>query len=88
MAVAYVTEAKLGVNLTTTHLLHSHIKRCVMQDEIAKQITFGRNNKGNIGETSVDHMPNVPTLFLYKQDPMSFRSLWCFLHESKQDSAE
>lgn len=93
LAVGHVSQNLLGVNLTCVNgLLHSHYERTIRKriprEEVSKHVTFGRDNKGDYGNPPVDHMPNVPILFPPEEDPLSFRSLWCFLHESKRNSSE
>lgn len=86
VAVGYVSQHKLGVNITSDPLFHSHWERMIRtrmpQDEIAKQVSFSHENKGNY-TFPYDDLPNTP-LFPRKEDPMGFRSLWCHLHESDE----
>jgi len=92
IAVGYVVQEKLGVNITTDPFFHSHYERTIRdripKEEISKQVCFGRDNKGEYSKPPVDHMPNIPIIFSVEEDPLSFRSLWCFLHESERDSPD
>lgn len=92
VAVAYVSQVKLGVNLTASNLLHSHYERNIRlhvhKDDIGNQISFGRENKPRNLISPERSMPDVPLLFPHEEDPFSFRSLWCFLHPEKRDLPE
>lgn len=87
VAVGYVTHQKLGVDITDDPLFHSHLERTVrtrisQADVIDKQVSFGHDNK-NLYEFPYVDLPNTPILFpKEEEDPMGFRSLWCYLHRN------
>ena len=88
VAVGYVTQHKLGVDITSDALFHSHLERTIRrktpQAEIGKQVSFGHDNKGNY-EFPYDDLPNTPILFSREEDPMGFRSLWCYFHKAEKE---
>jgi hypothetical protein len=85
VAVGYVSQVKLGVNVTSDPLFHSHWNRMIRDkmphDDIDKQVSFAHDNKGD-HEFPFEDLPSTPTLFPREEDPMGFRSLWCFLHRN------
>jgi fringe protein len=85
VAVGYVVQHQLGVNITFNHLFHSHMEQHVRPDiprnEIDKHVSFGHNNKQEMHFPFCD-MPNTTTIFSRAEDPMGFRSLWHHLHEA------
>lgn len=81
VAVGRIVSERLNVTQMFHPKFHSHLEnqlRTILPvDEIAKQVSFGHDNKRKNGKH--DAFPNVPILFPPEEDPLLFQSLRCFL---------
>ena len=93
VAVGIVVHKRLNATQTVHEKFHSHyesnLRDTLAVEEIAKQVTFGYDNKNRIpGNETNDCLldgsfPNVPFLFPIEEDPLRFLSLRCFLLKKK-----
>jgi hypothetical protein len=86
MAIGYIVNSKLGVKQQVDEHFHSHLERIrssLPRHDIAKQVSFGYDNKMN-REQAIQHFPNIPIMYDAEEDPMLFRSLRSFLQKDDQ----
>ncbi|KAM9770860.1 beta-1,3-N-acetylglucosaminyltransferase lunatic fringe-like [Menidia menidia] len=73
--VGYIAEALLGVSLTRSPLLHSHLENLDLVSDINKQVTLSYGTVDNKRNTV-----NVRGPFSVHEDPTRFRSVHCLLY--------
>eukprot|EP00545_Synedropsis_sp_CCMP1620_P011710 CAMPEP_0119023890 /NCGR_PEP_ID=MMETSP1176-20130426/30839_1 /TAXON_ID=265551 /ORGANISM="Synedropsis recta cf, Strain CCMP1620" /LENGTH=366 /DNA_ID=CAMNT_0006979049 /DNA_START=125 /DNA_END=1225 /DNA_ORIENTATION=+ len=87
IAVGYVVQEKAGGKLVEDALFHSHLetglRKRLPKEEVAKQVSFGFNNKLDDRAFAITAFPDIPIELSAQEDPLLFLSLHRYLSLQK-----